>query len=81
MISKIFYSSGHNANQMFYLVYITIYIIKQDIRIYKLYMLRIVGKTVGPIGLKFFVDTHGFFPSIFFPWATPGLSASESYIS
>ena len=22
-------------------------------------MLRIAGKTVGPIGLKFFVDTHG----------------------
>ena len=33
----------------------TIYIIKQDIRIY---MLFIAGQTAGPIGLKFFVDTH-----------------------
>ncbi len=35
-----------------------IYKIKQDIRIY-IYMLRIVGQTTGPIGLKFFMDTHG----------------------
>ena len=33
-----------------------IYIIKQDIRIY---MLSIAGQTAGPIGLTFFVDTHG----------------------
>ena len=33
-----------------------IYIVKQDIRIY---MLPIAGQTAGPIGLKFFVDTHG----------------------
>jgi len=32
---------------------ITIYIIKQDIRIYIL-LLRIAGQTAGPIGLKFF---------------------------
>ena len=31
-----------------------IYIIKQDIRIYMYYVLP-----AGPIGLKFFVDTHG----------------------
>ena len=51
-----------------------IYIVKQDIRIY---MLPIAGQTAGPIGLNFFVDTHGwpggffkfFFLSIFFPWA------------
>ena len=30
--------------------------IKQDIRIY---MLRKAGQTAGPIGLIFFVDTHG----------------------
>ena len=35
-----------------------IYIIKQDNCIY-IYMLRIAGQTAGPIGLKFFVDTHG----------------------
>ena len=35
----------------------TIYIIKQDIRIY-IYMLSIAGQTAGPIGPKFFVDTH-----------------------
>jgi len=33
-----------------------IYIVKQDIRIY---MLPIASQTAGPIGLKFFVDTHG----------------------
>ena len=32
---------------------ITIYIIKQDSRIY-IYMLSIAGQTAGPIGLKFF---------------------------
>ena len=31
-----------------------IYILKQDIRIYK-YMLHIAGHTARPIGLKFFV--------------------------
>ena len=31
-----------------------IYIIKQDIR-----MFPIAGQTAGPIGLKKFVDTHG----------------------
>ena len=37
-----------------------IYIVKQDIHIYIfIYMLRIAGQTAGPIGLKFFVDTHG----------------------
>ena len=35
-----------------------IYIIKQDIRIY-IYMFPIAGQTAGPIGLKFFVETHG----------------------
>ena len=25
-------------------------------------MLRIAGQTAGPIGLKFFVDTHGWSP-------------------
>ena len=30
----------------------------QDIRVY-IYMLRIAGQTAGPIGLIFFVDTHG----------------------
>ena len=30
--------------------------IKQDMIIY---MLRIAGQTAGPIGLKFFIDTHG----------------------
>ena len=35
-----------------------IYIVKQDIRIY-IYMLPIAGQTGGPIGLIFFVDTHG----------------------
>ena len=54
-------------------------------------MLRIAGQTTGPIGLKFFVDTHGwpgvlwpvkmeFFPKfvsqILFPRATPGPLAS-----
>jgi len=29
---------------------------KQDIRAY---MFSIAGQTAGPIGLKFFVDTHG----------------------
>ena len=42
-----------------------IYIMKQDIRIY-IYMLRIAGQTAGPIGLKFFVDTHGW------PWGVIG---------
>ena len=52
-----------------------------------IYMLPIAGRTAGPNGLKFFVDTQGF-PwgvlglenSIFFkkkfPRATPGPSAS-----
>jgi len=35
-----------------------IYIEKQDIRIY-IYMLRIADQTAGPIGLNFFVETHG----------------------
>ena len=53
-------------------------------------MLHIAGQTAGPIGQKFAVDTHGwlgvlkdkkriFFKkmfSTFFPWATPGHSAS-----
>ena len=48
-------------------------------------MLRIAGQTAGPIRLICFVDTHGwpggvisgFFTSfIFFPRATPGISAS-----
>ena len=57
-------------------------------------MLRIAGPTAGRIGLKFFVDTHGwpgvlyakknrnfeqFFKNFslnFFPWVTPGPSAS-----
>jgi len=38
----------------------TIYIIKQDIRIY-IYMLRIAGQTARPIGLKYFLNPffHG----------------------
>ena len=40
-----------------------IYIIKQDNCIY-IYMLRIAGQTAGPIGLKFFVDTHGCPPPV-----------------
>ena len=52
---------------------------KQDIRVY---MFSIAGQTAGPIGLKFFVDTHGwpgykkfgiFFSKYFFPRATPVL--------
>ena len=35
-----------------------IYQIKQDIPIYT-YILHITGQTVGPIGLNFFVETHG----------------------
>jgi len=35
---------------------IILHIVKQDICIY---MLRIAGQTAGPIGLKLFVDTHG----------------------
>ena len=35
---------------------VLIYLIKQDIRIY---MLPIDGQTAEPIGLNFFVDTHG----------------------
>ena len=51
-------------------------------------MFPIAGQTAGPIGLKFFVDTHGwpgvsqakkieifFFPKLFFTRATPGPSA------
>ena len=34
-------------------VYIIFYIIKQ------IYMFPIAGQTAGPIGMKFFVDTHG----------------------
>ena len=51
-------------------------------------MLPIAGKSAGPIGLKFFVDTHGwphgvigkksnFFQTKFFPRATPGPSAGK----
>ena len=29
-------------------------------------MLRIAGQTTGPIGLKFFVDTHGW-PGVLWP--------------
>ena len=39
--------------------FVIIYIIKQDIRMYIIYMLPIAGQTAGPIGLKIFVDTHG----------------------
>ena len=60
--------------------------IKQDIRIY-MYMLPIADQTAGPIGLTFFVDTHGLSKAknklnyIFFylkkcPRATPGPLAS-----
>jgi len=47
-------------------------------------MLHIAGQTAGPIGLNFFVGTHGlqvkkskiyFFFKIFFPRAMPGPSA------
>ena len=37
-------------------IFIIIYIIKQDIRIY---MLPIAGQTAEPNGLIFFVDTYG----------------------
>ena len=55
-------------------------------------MFPIAGQTAGPIGLKFFVDTHGwpgvikakkskffFFRNFFFPRATPGPLASNYY--
>ena len=61
-----------------------IYIIKQDILIY---MLPIGGQTAGPIGLKFFVDTHGWvgsvvgikklFDKFFYPRRMPGSPASK----
>ena len=40
-----------------------VYLIKQDIHIY---MLSIAGQTAGLIGLKFFVETHGW------PWGVIG---------
>ena len=49
-------------------------------------MLPIAGQTAGPIGLNFFMDTHGggyrckkskYFFTICFPRATPGPSASK----
>ena len=48
-------------------------------------MLRIAGQTVGPIGLKFFVDTHGW-PGevlcfIFFPRAMSDPLASENQMN
>ena len=46
-------------------------------------MLSIASQTAGPIGLKFFVDTHGWRGGdrqkkfeVYFPQATPGPSAS-----
>ena len=57
-------------------------------------MLRIAGQTAGPIGRKFFVDTHGWpeyrlkiseiffnFFFNFFPRGMPGPSASNTYLS
>ena len=53
-------------------------------------MLRIAGLTAGPIGLKFFVDTHEwpggvkkfeiFFQIFFITRATPGPSAILNYL-
>ena len=47
-------------------------------------MLHIAGPTAGPIGLTFFVDTHGWPGSVigknklkFFQNSTPGSSASD----
>ena len=43
-------------------------------------MLRIAGQTARPIGLKFFVNTHGWrgvFFSTFFSMIAPGPSASN----
>ena len=41
---------------IYYMYIIYFYIIKQDLFIY---VLRIAGQTAGPIGQKYFVDTHG----------------------
>ena len=42
-------------------------------------MLRIAGQTAGPIGLKCFVDTHGWPKYLFFSTGNPG-SFSKYYI-
>ena len=42
-----------------YIPNLIIYTIKQDIRIYIIYMLPKAGQTAGPNGLKFYVDTQG----------------------
>ena len=43
-------------------------------------MFPIAGQTAGPIGLNFFVDTHGWPGEKNFSRATPGPSASVSYM-